>query len=276
MNITTRPYADLQLKSALFENPRRRNGIDEDEIRELALHIGRHDLEYPLRITPAGTITGGQRRYHAIGALIDWRSRFPAHIGADEAALFDVRAAMLAGGVPCIIDDETDPGVLAGKALADNLLHKEMCSYDIAEQIIALVERGDSQRKIATSIGRDPSYVSRMVSSWKQAVPELHVIWASGQVSFDEVYELTRLPAAEQSARLMAHKPRGSHGRPGVEKLKDLLAEARKRFPKADEALADLTANNVRDDPYFQAGMIYVLRYATGETSSEWIQGLLS
>jgi hypothetical protein len=269
MRFKTMRYDELQLKSALFTNPRQRTGLSEAEIVELALDMGRNGLNNPLRVTPAGTITAGQRRHRALGYLLEWRDKLGAHVSESEHAIFDMRAALFRAEVPVVIDEETDPGRLVGRALADNLNRAEMSSYDIAETIVQMVERCGSQRQVADEIGRDKSYVSRMVSSWKQAVPELHVIWASGQISFEEVYEMTRKPAEEQSRILMTGgQPRGPHGRPGIDSLKRLLETVRKRYA-ADWATAS------RGDKSYRVGVIDALRIAAGEVPISDLEALL-
>jgi len=273
MNITHRPYADLQLRAATFENPRRRSGLDRESLVELALHIGRYGLEYPLRVTPAGVITGGQRRYLAIGMLLDWREHLLDHVLAQEHALFDMRGSLLRGSISCVLEEEEDQRKLRGKALADNLLRENMHTYDIAQDVVQMRKGSDGEppmtmTMIAELIGRSLSYVSKMITAWE-----------TGKIPYDQVTALCHLSYEEQRAAIANPKPRGPHGRPGIDTIKNLLARTVKRRDVAEETLrAELAMHDVgagRGREYYRQGLIDALRVATGETEIDAIETLL-
>lgn len=236
MKIATRMHAALVVGDATFKNPRRRGrggrpvSVDEPETRELALHIGRHGLRYPLRITPSGAILAGQRRWLAIGMVIRWREALRDDVEPDETHLFDDAAFALAAAVPCIVREGEDPADMTADAVGDNLQRKEMSTYDVAETIMELLEppagrEGKSQAWIAREIGRSPSYVSRLVATWKNAIPALHDAWASEALPYETIRSLADLSEPDQVLALAGAepKPRGAHGRPGIDAVKDAL-----------------------------------------------------
>jgi ParB-like chromosome segregation protein Spo0J len=266
MKIENRPYAELMLEAPGFQNPRRRSGLDTDSIRELALHIGTEGLQYPLRVTPAGVITGGQRRYMAIALILAWRDTLMDMIAPETmdaiAPILDARAAELRQHVPCVLDEETDLGKLAGRAIADNLQREPMAAYDVAEQLVRIHDdgRGDGVNAIARSIGRSPTYVSRMLSTWRNACPILHTAWAAGQLPYEQVRQLAELPEAEQVAALQAGvKPRGSHGRPGIDAIKTFLSKLQDRLP-------------VLPDQRYARGLLDAWRVSTGEITIDQLE----
>lgn len=247
MDIEHRTHAELRVAPS---NPRTQ--IDLAEIRSLALHIGRDGLLTPLRVTPGGDILAGQRRWLAIELLAAWREHL---IGGDdgvtpeEHAMFDLRAQALVSSIPCVVDDAgADRAPI--RALAENLLHAAMSSYDTAMAYADLAGPPEQPRRTVTDLaretGRSKSYVSRMLTTWRQAGPELHAAWQAG-LAFERVRALAELPLeAQREALAGGHK---SHGRPGIEATKELLRTLH---------AAPTT------DPY-RRGLIDALRYVTGD-----------
>ncbi len=262
MIFSTRPYAELRLTSDTFTNPRTRSGLGTDEIRELAIHIGRHGLKVPLRVTADGTITAGQRRYLAISLVLAWRDTLYDEVSVTEHALFDLRAVELAGAVPCVLDEEVEPtGLLLG-ALADNVSRAEMSSYEIAQQVIVLADRGVSNAAIADGIGKSRTYVSKMVTAWRGCCPELREAWSEGLIPYDRVKELAGQSPDDQISALVRMRAgiqqRGTHGRPGIDALKAMLARAAQRTE---------TPGNGSD--LYLRGIVDALRVATGDVAPE-------
>ena len=264
MKFKTIPYRDLRLSDDEFTNPRSRTGLDIDSLRELALDIGLSGLTTPLRVTASGVITAGQRRWHAIGMVIHWREELRGALGADEEALIEARAQELAAGVPTVLDEEEDPDVRLARSVADNLQREEMSSYEVAEQVVALTAKGKTQAWIGDHIGRDRTYVSKMLTAWNGACDELKVAWRDGLVPYARVKELAALPEPRQKTAVTRSgketSPRGAYQRPGIEDLKGLLVrhamalenerEPKLRGPKAE---------------WFLRGFVRALRIATGE-----------
>lgn len=247
MEIQHFPYASLRVAAC---NPRVQ--IDPAELRQLALHVARDGLLTPLRVTPGGDILAGQRRWRAIGLVIAWRDHLvDGEDGAqpDEHALFDMRAQALIGAVPCVVDD-AGAAHAPVRALAENLHHEPMSSYDTAMAYAELAGPANDPRRTMTELaretGRSKSTVSRMLTAWRQAGPELHAAWQAG-LAFERVLALAALPLeAQREARAGGHK---SHGRPGIEATKEMLRTLQE-WPGRD--------------PYTR-GLIDALRYVTGD-----------
>lgn len=259
MNITHVHYERLKPRSDDFQNPRTQSGLEEAEIRELAILIGWHGLLNPLHVTPDYVITAGQRRYLAIDYLYKHRDQLAAEISQANktfnAELFLNRAATLHTLVPVIIDEgEVDHD---GRAMVDNLARVDLSSYEIAAEIARMHGRGDSGGDIARRIGRSPSYVSKALKAWRGAGAALKEAWRDGTVAYDRVKELADLYEEEQERAIAGGKPRGGHGRPGIDAVKDALDGAAKVYgPRA----APLS---------YAAGVIDALKWASGQTSSE-------
>lgn len=276
MIFDTRPYAELRLKSETFTNPRSTSGLSTDEIRELAIHIGRNGLQVPLRVTPDGTITAGQRRYLAISLLLHWRDTLADEIHPDDHEIFDLRALELREGVPFVLDEEEDSDQMVLAAIADNVARADMTHYEIAQQVIPLSERGLSHRAIADGIGKSRGYVGKMIAAWRGCSPELMTAWREDKIAYERVKELADLSHVYQRDLLAMPKPEpegrrpssrgGPHGRPGIEVLKMSLKRAAKRMVCRGP-----------DDPSleYMAGLVAALRVATGEISIESIPALV-
>ena len=255
---STRPYGELYLQADGFRNPRHltQSGLAKGEIRELALDIATRGLLYPLLVTSAGLILGGQRRYLAISLIMDWEIEF-ANLDRDslEAAALDMRRAFYqAAGIPVRhVEEGADPETTA---LADNLHREALSSYEIAERLSKLAgER--SGVDLARLIGKSRSYVSRALKAWDGSSPELREAWAAGEVAYDTVKELADLEPADQVkalARIRARGssakpgPKGDHGRPGISAVK----AAHERL--LEKAARDDYAAGARDALAFVAG----------------------
>lgn len=283
------PFARLKLKDEGFINPRTTSGLDHDELRELAIHIGLHGLLVPLLVTKHGLVLAGQRRYIAIDWLIAWctprgAAVVPEHWDSDvavAAALEEVghealskierRAHDLLEGVPVrIIDDGED---LDGVALADNVLREGLSSFEIAATLTKMSAAGKTGTELARMIGKSTSYVSRKLSWFRLSGPALKKAWESGQVNEDQVEELCKLPAPEQAKVLAGPVPRGRRGatnRPGIDTVKQALDELvlagyQKQNPQLEVGVAR-----------YAAGVADALAWVTGEQASQALAKLLN
>jgi ParB-like chromosome segregation protein Spo0J len=242
---TTKPFADLRLDDgAAFTNPRQKNGLDPESILQLACTIILHGLLSPLVVETSGLVLGGQRRYLAIRAIIEQPEAVlryaAAEFGEEEAAeieeLIGFRGQQFIDGVPIVIPRGRRQDV----ALIDNIQREDLTSYEVAVSVMDMATGaadggpGVGIRAIARRIGKDKSYVSRLLSAFQNASPELHRAWMTEEIPFSRVLEISRLERLDQDAAVAADRadraagrertPRGSHGRPGVEKLKEMLA----------------------------------------------------
>jgi ParB-like chromosome segregation protein Spo0J len=253
METTYVPFSKLQLRSEFFQNPRTQSGLEESEIRELAFSIAWHGLLNPLRVTVDHVILAGQRRYLAITYLNQHAREIADVMGADPEAIVD-RALRLYRAVPVIVDHD---GIDAGVAMADNLARVDLSSYEIAAEIARMSAGGDSGTRIAMRISKSPAYVSKALKAWRGAGAALKEAWRIGAISYDRVKELADLHEEDQERAVHgAGAPRGGHGRPGIEAVKDALVGAARRY--ADKAAPHSYATGVMD----------ALRWVSGQTSS--------
>lgn len=271
------PYDKLHVDE---QNPRRR-GLDDAATVELALTIGRRGLLNPLRVTPAGGILAGQRRYLAIGCLLQWcedgsighvLERVDGHLEA--LATFDARAAAFRReGVPCIVDDRVDPAI---DALVDNLHRSDMLSFDVAEALVARLDRKPTPAAprptltaLAAEVGKSLAWVSRMVTAYRRACPELREVWAADRIPFERVKALADLEHDAQREALAGQQTPGGHGRPGIDKVKALRDKLRKDAGGAGDR------GRLESEDY-RRGVLAALEWVAGEQPDQVLERLLS
>lgn len=261
---TNMPFSKLHVQAGAFTNPRQYSGLELEELRELALAIGRLGLLYPLLVTKDGLIIGGQRRFLAITLLREclllktWKEE----LDLDEAdwPLFATRAQDF-WQVPVRIQEDESDLALEAAALADNLHRRDLATYEIAARVAFMHEtRAATGAQIAMTIGKSPGYVSKMLKAWKNACPALHAAWRAGAVPYDTVKQLAELVQADQERALAPGAPkkaRGASGRPGIDTVKDCL-----------DGVARHYGARAAPQSYAQ-GAIDALRWVAGQQTSE-------
>lgn len=272
MRITegTLPFRDLRLADADFENPRTHSGLGDAEIRETALSIIKHGLLVPLLVRPGGSpgdglIIAGKRRYHALSLIQYWTNG--GNVDLPEVTPTDWGGAgLLLTNIP-VRFVSFDPGEevsYQALALVDNLFRSDLSSFEIAAALADLSKDGKTGQAIARMIGKSPSYVSRKLSAWRKAGPELRAAWRDGMPE-DAVEEFAALPLESQAKALAGPVPRGRRGpahRPSVDAVRDFLHELELRG----------RSGNASDFAY-TAGAIDALRWAAGvRTSPEFVK----
>lgn len=202
------PYEKLKLQSGEFTNPRTQTGLDDADITELADDIARRGLLYPLLVwAQDNIILGGQRRYRAIGKLIE----------AGSWERFSVPGSCPL--VPVIYYEGATLEEAKAAALADGLHRSDISQYEIAEYISLM---DGSQEDIAQKIGKSRTFVNKLLKTWRSACPDLKEIWRKGELAYDTVKQIAAEPPAIQMGLVKLHKraPRGraknKHKRPGV------------------------------------------------------------
>lgn len=252
---TTMRFAALRLQDEAlsFSNPRKSSGLAPPEIRELAFHILAHGVLTPLLVTKYGLIIAGQRRYRALEFLQHLVVALETDTPEQDAKIAEILAA-----IPVrIIDGDID-----GISLADNLLRTDLSSYEIAARLVVISDRGVTGREIARLIGKDPGYVSKKLSTYRKACPELRVAWEGDTMTEDVIMRIADLDHDKQRGALAGTvKLRGPNARPKIEAVKDalLIAEVKSRGGPA-----------VRDpglDAY-RLGVLDALRWVTGQRAS--------
>lgn len=253
---TTVPFQHLRLRNDEFTNPRLE--VDQAHARELALSIGRRGLLNRLIVAPVATpegamylILAGQTRYHAIAMVLDWRRQLADDVHLHEYAIFDARASELRD-VPCEVNYDPD---WDAAALTDNLHRKDLTSYETARALAQMAHRrGCTGAELARMVGKSPSWISRHLTCWRQAGPDLAAAWQRG-LAFERVCELAALDVAAQAKALEpqpARAVRGPANRPGIDRVKAKLAQL-ERMPARPERLE---------------GALAALRWVTNGTST--------
>lgn len=168
-----------------FKNPRQI--VDRTAIRELAASIDKEGLLYPLQVwrmkegkKTINIVIDGRRRLWAISELVDIykkrRKSFP-----------------LAKNIPCVIvnaETLSDARILA---LTGNIQRKDLTSYEIAQEMLALKEAGMKGKDIAAQIGKSGAWVSRQLSAFTKSSDLVRKAWRQGVVPDETVQELAKL-----------------------------------------------------------------------------------
>lgn len=280
--MSTMPFSKLRLADENFTNPRRSSGLEPEVIRELGLHIGHHGLMNALLVTSDGLIIAGQRRYRAIEWLLRWfvTCDDPTYregesdseiaeildgVSDEEHRAIQARACQLVDAVPVRVMSGLG---LGGVALADNLLREDLSSFEIAQHLDHLHAQGATGAELARLIGKSKSYVSRKLSTWRDAGAELKATWEAGTLAEDAIEQLSALPHDQQAKALagpVARGRRGAAGRPPIEMVKDVLGEIERR-PVPDGAQLAIGAE-ARSISY-TTGVLDALRWVAGQRTS--------
>ncbi len=266
-----RPLSSLRLGDldGEFTNPR--TEVDEEKVYELALEIVHRGVLNSLLVTEDGLVVGGSRRYRALRLLQGWplNERLLRDVNLNVQQL-DERARILVHEVPVriVLPKVGDLGGLArleGIALADNLHRVDLSSYEIAAKLTGLHVAGATGAQLARLIGKSASYVSRKLSTWRNAGPDLHAAWKEGMAE-DGVITLSGLPVEEQVKVLAGPVPRGRRGpahRPSVDMVRDFLDGFEKTTTAGDSTLL----RDFREQ--YRNGILDALRWVTGNKTSE-------
>lgn len=219
-------YEALHLSAPGFRNPRSSGGINDDEIRDLALTILQNGLLNPLVVRSSGLILAGQRRYLAIGIIIRWYrgdgvSAALLRVSDENAERFERMALMLIADVPCTIRDDGRAQTLA---LIENLERNDLSSYDTASYVAEMAQTM-TQAEIAKDLGKSGSWVSRNLTAWRtaEADPELAKSWRSGETSLEQV---VRRGAGKLPGRGPANRPSIDEVKAELAKIQALLADS--------------------------------------------------
>ena len=268
---STVTFAQLRLDGDGFFNPRTSTGLAPAEIGETAMSIVRYGLLVPLLVRAHEgdmvVVIAGQRRYLALDMLRRWITgevmsdpglrALIAPTDGDADLQQSIRVMELLKSIPVrIIRGQVD---LKSVALVDNLIRRDLSSFEIARYLADMSDEGKTGVAIAKLIGKSTGYVSRKLSSWRGAGPELRGVWERGDLEEHLVHELSQLPVEQQSKALAGPVPRGRRGpthRPSVDAQRDLLHDLETK-PTVD-----------KQDFAYRAGVVDALRWATGQTSS--------
>jgi len=169
--------------------------IDPKYIRELADSIADRGLIYPLQIwqtkvksKAVNIIIGGGCRYRAIGILLKGN-----------------RADGLAKGIPVNYIEAKNITEAREIALIDNIQRKNLSSFEVATEIAAMeaADKKNTKTVIAAKLNKSISWVSRLMTGFKGATPELKQAWKDGKLPDDDVQSIAKVASpVEQNQRL--------------------------------------------------------------------------
>lgn len=271
--MTTMPFDQLKLSDKSFANPRVTSGLDPESIRELAIHIGLHGLLNNLLVLDDGLIVAGQRRYKAIEFLLQWFTHGKVPVGPEVDALRQPFAdafgdlthddvSRIEATARSFEDDGIPVRVLQrgnrfGIALADNVQRSDLSTYEEADYCTYLIGQGLTQADIVRLVGKSKAWVSRRVTTFQKACPEVRDAWRTDVITFERAQEIVQLEPAEQVRALEGPVPRGIRGpvnRPGIETVKEILG--------------DMEQRDLSERTRYVAGVLDALRWVAGEKTS--------
>lgn len=272
MTVNAMPFEQLRLQDKTFTNPRVTSGLDPESIRELAIHIGLHGLLNNLLVLEDGLIVAGQRRYRAIELLLAWFSSRHLHVQVAELTVDDLThddVSRIEATTRSFEDDGIPVRVLQsrsksfGLALADNVQRSDLSTYEEADYCAYLIGQGSTQADIVRLVGKSKAWVSRRVTTFQKACPEVRLAWRTEVITFERAQEIVQLDPDKQVRALdnPGPVPRGIRGpvnRPGIDTVKEILVELEKKI--SFDADGDLA--------WHHRGVIDALRWVAGEKTS--------
>ena len=251
----------LELEAEHWKNPRMFTGLTEEEIAGFGEDIKTRGIITPLLVQrikrPDGSgwielVIDGQRRYKG------------AH-----AAGFKPTAP-----IPVVDLDEEIVELTPKKSaqilldmLATGKLREGLSSYEETESALRLREAGKSCSEIGRAIGRDASWVSRMLKARELASDAVLEAWRTGEIPDEMLRDFATLRRDKQDAKLAeALELRGS-GDPAeararvkeavaeeadAQKEREAKSEARasRKAPKASSDASEPKAKEGRDKPH--------------------------
>ena len=268
--MTTMPFSKLHLADKGFANPRTSSGLDDEGLRELALHIARHGLLTPLLVRSDGLVLGGQRRYRALEMLFvyvgDGPEEFEGRLGdeVDEWPAIENMSMGLQEAIPVrVVEDHIVDLDEDGIALADNILREGLSSYELASAVGRLTDQGVVSSEVARRLGKSRSWVSRKLNAWRGAGDTLKAMWMAGKLTDDQVFHLASLSVKQQEYELAdntGRPTRGAASRPGIDAVKDVLLELEKRPHDPSRDTLDIA---------YTSGVADALRWVAGHRTTE-------
>lgn len=261
----------LEVEGLGFNNPR--SFMDKSELRQLAenirtkgllknLLVWRHEDPERERLI----VVDGKRRLSAIDMLIEegYEGDLINHIPVAffEGSLAEARIA----------------------ALSATVQHSPLSAFDFAKEMFELTENlGMSQKDLAKEINKSQAWVSRTLTAFKKASPELLKAWKSADLPLDTVMDIANLPREAQADAIKEQVSiRESGGRKAAgearAKAKSDTGQTARPSSKAITQLLVLGENKPVESPYVK-GMMDGLKFANGliglgEFEDDWTRFL--
>lgn len=180
---------DLYLEHKFFHNPRVSSGLTDPELETLGLDIKKNgliDLPKVQRITFNGNesdlVWDGQRRIKAMLKVFGPDHQIEVVDRTEE---------------PIALDSEAGDALLLDALRTTN--REGLSSAELAEVAFKLRDRGKSLAVVGAAIGRDASWVSKIMKAREAASPKLLAAWESGSLTDEMFKDLAELTHKEQS-----------------------------------------------------------------------------
>ncbi len=167
-----------------------RKSFDPFELNGLSHNIDRHGLLLPLLVRPVDPQTGramiiaGERRWRAIGQLIDWT----------EGGLTVGRGWTSDQPIPCrVVDLEDRERRLV--ALTENMQRAEVPHLELGRAFTALIDDGMEPGEIAQELGKSKQYVADHANVIRKAAPDAIAAFERGELSWTALRDSVKAPA---------------------------------------------------------------------------------
>jgi ParB/RepB/Spo0J family partition protein len=185
------PLASLRLEHGAWVNPRKKSGLSDKEIEELAEDIKVRGIQVPILVQKV--LLNGE----SIDVVLDGQRRY---LAGKKAGLKVVPA----------VDKTEEPIELTAKE-ADGLL---LDTVSIAQhraglsspELVAVAKRlrdhDHTMFDIGQSIGKSETWVSKMLKAYDKANPVVTGKWEAGKITDEQFKELATLKVADQTEGL--------------------------------------------------------------------------
>lgn len=191
MSLRSVSAKDLLLSHPLWVNPRFETGLSKDELADLWADLKSRGQLIALKVQKIKTKDG------FANLVLDGQRRVMSAIQAGEKGhMFDVD------------DLHEDVLELTAESSADLLLdtlaivsHRaSLGSHELVENAKILRDAGKSVNAIGKAIGKDGSWVSRMLTATDAAVPSVVKTWKEGHLTDELFREISQVDKGEQTS----------------------------------------------------------------------------
>lgn len=170
---------DLVLDHPKWINPRLFTGLDDDSIKEFSEELKERGILDPPKVQQI-KVNGD-----VVDLVIDGQRRVKAAL----KAFGKTHKISVEDRVPYAIDlDWKQSDEIMLEVLAMGQHRQGLSSYELSEVAAKMHERGRTFAAISDAIGRDASWVSKIMKARETASPKLMLSWKKGEVT-DEVFK---------------------------------------------------------------------------------------
>lgn len=188
--------ASLRLEHPHWLNPRQFTGLDDKSIQEFGKEIKERGVLDPVTVqkviglngVPYDLVVDGQRRVRAALEVLPKTHKIEVIDRSDKAIE--------------LTWDESDEIMLEVLAMGQH--RKGLSSYELSEVAERMRNRDRKIVDIAKAVGRDESWVSKILKARSTAAPKLMLAWRKGEVTDEQFKELAALKTSEKQEEAAA------------------------------------------------------------------------